>query len=275
MPEFTHKVEVWRLNAEAIAILVLDIDGVVRDVSQSYRRALADTVEHFTAGAYRPTQEDIDALKAEGRWNNDWEGSREMIWRYFEHQGKPRSQVSIDFDALVAFFQAKYRGPDPDNWTGYISQEPLLLQPSYLQQLSATGVPWGFFSGATRGSATYVLERRLGLRSPVLVAMEDAPGKPDPSGLFDTVTQLEAQYASATQRPVVYAGDTVADMQTVTQAAEQRPDRQWIGIGILPPHVQAAADYADCYARQLMQAGAQEVLANVEQLTAERLRQLL
>jgi len=30
------------------------------------------------------------------------------------------------------------------------------------------------FSGATRASAAYVLERRLGLQSPVLIAMEDA-----------------------------------------------------------------------------------------------------
>jgi len=57
-------------------IVVFDIDGVVRDVSGSYRRALADTVEHYTGGEYRPTSEDIDRLKAEGTWNNDWEGSQ-------------------------------------------------------------------------------------------------------------------------------------------------------------------------------------------------------
>ncbi len=59
------------------AIAVFDIDGVVRDVSGSYRRAIADTVEHFTAEAYRPTQADIDLLKSEGIWNNDWEASQE------------------------------------------------------------------------------------------------------------------------------------------------------------------------------------------------------
>jgi len=269
------------LSTKAIAILVFDIDGVVRDVSNSYRRALADTVERYTDGAYRPTQDDIDALKSEGLWNNDWEGSQEMVLRYFEQQGKPRSQVSINFDELVAFFQSRYRGTDPNNWNGYISQEPLLLEPNYLYELTEAGIPWGFFSGATRGSATYVLERRLGLESPVLVAMEDAPGKPDPSGLMATVTQLEAQ--SATQSgaalksnlPVVYAGDTVADMQTVTQAAEQYPDRKWIGIGILPPHAQHSAEYADQYARKLMKMGAQEVLSNVQQLTSKRIRQII
>lgn len=265
------------MKSKAIAIVVFDIDGVVRDVSNSYRRALADTVEHYTEASYRPTQDDIDVLKGEGLWNNDWEGSQEMILRYFEQQGKPRSQVTIDFDELVAFFQSRYRGTEPDDWNGYISQEPLLLEVNYLEQLSEAEIPWGFFSGATRGSATYVLERRLSLSSPVLVAMEDAPGKPDPSGLFAAVEQLEAQHGDALKPnlPVVYAGDTVADMQTIVQAAEYYPDRKWVGIGVLPPHVQHSADYADRYARKLMKVGAQEVLSNIQQLTAKRIRQII
>ena len=39
------------------AIVVFDIDGVVRDVGGSYRRAICDTVEKFTEGLYRPTME--------------------------------------------------------------------------------------------------------------------------------------------------------------------------------------------------------------------------
>jgi len=55
--------------------------------------------------------------------------------------------------------------------TGYICNEPLLLQPSYLEQLSAAGIPW-VFSGA-RASAAYVL-KDASVQSPVLIAMEDA-----------------------------------------------------------------------------------------------------
>ena len=159
----------------------------MRDVGGSYRRALADTVEYFTAQAYRPNTLDIDQLKSEGIWNNDWEASQELIYRYFHAQGQTREQLQLDYKAIVAFFQSRYRGTDPDNWTGYICDEPLLLQPSYLEQLTQAGIFWGFFSGATRASATYVLEKRLGLQSPLLIAMEDAPGKPDPTGLFATI----------------------------------------------------------------------------------------
>ncbi|NEQ14661.1 MAG: TIGR01548 family HAD-type hydrolase, partial [Moorea sp. SIO3E2] len=74
------------------AIVVFDIDGVVRDVSGSYRRAIADTVDHYTGGAYRPTMVEIDQLKSEGLWNNDWDASQELVYRYFEAQGKTRSR---------------------------------------------------------------------------------------------------------------------------------------------------------------------------------------
>ncbi|MBV9385654.1 MAG: TIGR01548 family HAD-type hydrolase [Chroococcidiopsidaceae cyanobacterium CP_BM_ER_R8_30] len=257
------------------AIVVFDIDGVVRDVGGSYRRALADTVGHFTAGAYRPTSANIDNLKSEGVWNNDWEASQELIFRYFETQGQPRSHLQLDYQALVTFFQSRYRGPNPDRWTGYICNEPLLLQPSYLQQLSAAGICWGFFSGATRASATYVLTTRLGLHSPILIAMEDAPGKPDPTGLLATVKQIEQHKGVDSSIPVLYAGDTVADMYTVERARSLNPSRCWIGVGILPPHVQETPARRDAYAKTLKASGATAIFGHIEQLNPARIRELI
>lgn len=254
------------MSQQINAIAVFDIDGVVRDVSGSYRRAIADTVEYFTAGAYRPTQTDIDLLKSEGIWNNDWEASQELVYRYFERQGQERSQLNLDYPTLVAYFQSLYQGTDPQNWTGYICDETLLLQPAYLEQLSASGIPWGFFSGATRDEAKYVL-KRLGLVSPALIAMEDAPGKPDPTGLLAIVHQLEVQHQLPATTPVLYAGDTVADMYTIIKAAALQPQRQWIGVGILPPHVQSTADRCHSYTKTLKSAGAAIVFGNVEELT--------
>jgi HAD superfamily phosphatase len=261
------------------AILIFDIDGVVRDVGGSYRRALADTVEQFTQGAYRPTQMEIDTLKAEGIWNNDWEASQELVYRYFESQGKSRQvdgveadgAIALDYAEIVAFFQSRYRGTDPVNWNGYICQEPLLLQRAYLDGLTQAGIRWGFFSGATTGSARYVLEKRLGLEAPVLVAMEDAPGKPDPTGLLQTLRLLDGEETIA---PVLYAGDTVADMYTVNHARQLVGDRRWIGVGILPPHVQESEARCAAYAATLKQAGAEVVYRNVQELTPEKIQHL-
>ncbi|MEA5582264.1 TIGR01548 family HAD-type hydrolase [Nodularia harveyana UHCC-0300] len=258
-------------KSSVTTIVVFDIDGVVRDVGNSYRRALADTVEHFTHTAYRPTPADIDQLKSEGLWNNDWEASQEFIYRHFESLGQTRQQLQLDYKNIVDFFQSRYRGTDPENWNGYICDEPLLLQPQYLENLTASGINWGFFSGATRGSATYVLHKRLGLQSPVLIAMEDAPGKPDPTGLFTTVELLENQVSNL---PIIYVGDTVADMYTVRKAREINPHRNWIGVGILPPHVQDTAADSDAYSQTLLAAGAAIVLSNVEQLNPDKITEL-
>ncbi|MEH2446122.1 MAG: TIGR01548 family HAD-type hydrolase [Nostoc sp.] len=255
------------------AIVVFDIDGVVRDVSGSYRRAIADTVEYFTTQAYRPTPLDIDQLKSEGVWNNDWEASQELIYRYFETQGQTREQLQLDYNAIVAFFQSRYRGPDPNNLTGYICNEPLLLQPSYLEQLTQAGIVWGFFSGATRTSANYVLEKRLGLQSPVLIAMEDAPGKPNPTGLFATVRLLENGIEQTSA--IVYVGDTVADMYTIEKAQALDSSRTWIGVGVLPPHVQETSARSNAYGETLLAAGAVVVLSNVQELTPRQIQELV
>jgi HAD superfamily phosphatase len=250
-------------------IVLFDIDGVIRDVGGSYRRALADTVEQFTQGRSRPTDIAIDELKGEGCWNNDWEASQELIYRYFEAQGQSRAVTALDYAQVVEFFQTKYRGAvtQPDGsvkWTGYIGQEPLLVEKAYFDRLTAAKIDWGFVSGATRASADFVLRSRLGLMDPLLIAMEDAPGKPDPTGMFLALAQMDL---AASVLPVFYVGDTVADMYTINKASELRPDREWIAVGVLPPHVQDGGDRQVEYTKTLDQAGAHMVLSNVQDLT--------
>jgi HAD superfamily phosphatase len=248
------------------AIVIFDIDGVIRDVGGSYRKALADTVEYFTNYSYRPTMRDIDNLKAEGIWNNDWEGSQELIYRYFESQGQKRVEIELNYPQIVDFFQSRYRGSDPDNWNGYITTEKLLVSQEYFEQLTAHNISWAFFSGATRGSAEYVLKQRLGLPEPILVAMEDAPGKPDPTGLFMTVESLEKQRENTNLTTVLYLGDTVADMTTIVKAKAIQPQRQWLAVGVLPPHVHHDLEVKKAYINQLKQAGANYVFNNITEL---------
>ncbi len=252
------------------AILVFDIDGVVRNVGGSYRRAVMDTVEHYTQGAYRPSSSDIDDIKAEGIWNNDWKLSQEMAERYWEGQGKSRAELGLDYDAIVEFFQVKYRGPESAPFTGYIKDEPLLMSPAYLESLTAADLAWGFFSGATRGSAGFVLEKRLGLQEPLLVAMGEAADKPEPAGLFQVSEKLAGGAAGLpVGLPVIYAGDTVADMHTIRNAKAQQPEGHWYAVGVLPPHVQETEARAEAYIGVLKAAGADVVVANIEELNGE------
>ncbi|MCU4751877.1 TIGR01548 family HAD-type hydrolase [Halobacteria archaeon AArc-curdl1] len=56
------------MNADAV---VLDIDGVLVDVADSYRRAIVDSIEHVYGRTIR--REDIQLFKNAGGFNNDWE----------------------------------------------------------------------------------------------------------------------------------------------------------------------------------------------------------
>ncbi|MEM9154430.1 MAG: TIGR01548 family HAD-type hydrolase [Cyanobacteria bacterium P01_F01_bin.33] len=258
---------------------IYDIDGVIRDVSQSYRKALADTVETFTAryleASWRPEQTDIDRLKAEGVWNNDWEGSRELIYRAWERQGRQREGLKLDFEEIVAFFQSRYRGSGdtPEQWDGYINNEPLLVQPNYFAALSAADLAWGFFSGATRGSVAFVLQRRLQLTDPVVHAMEDGPEKPDPSGLLRVLAELETRLQSRFDA-VVYSGDTTGDMETLLNARQKDASRQWKAVGIVPPHLWNDEGRKAEFQQLLRDRGASLVVQKVTELTPMRVKEL-
>ena len=222
---------------------------MIRDVGGSYRRAIVETVHHYSG--VRPAPEAIDALKAEGCWNNDWEASLELLRRMAA--GSPSACASGTaalpaFDALVAVFNGFYFGGDPDGdpaaWRGFIGDEPLLVQPAFFESLTAAGLAWGFVSGAEPPSARFVLQRRLGLSDPPLIAMGDAPDKPDPTGFLRMAHALSGcSDLGADAPPVAYLGDTVADVLTVEPGLyvsdrlpvpEGQPaiEARWKGIGI-------------------------------------------
>ncbi|MFM7456767.1 MAG: TIGR01548 family HAD-type hydrolase [Vulcanococcus sp.] len=238
---------------------------MIRDVGGSYRRAIVETVHHF--GGLRPEPSAIDGLKAEGRWNNDWEASLELLRR----QGQDPLPA---FTELVEVFNGFYFGGDPEGdpaqWRGFIGSEPLLVDRSLFDGLSAAGVRWGFVSGAEPPSARFVLEQRLGLATPPLIAMGDAPDKPDPTGLLRLAEQLLQAPLGAGSAPVAYLGDTVADVLTVARAREQRPQQRFISLAVPPPHLQAAAASAqrERYGQQLRAAGADRLLERTDQVLA-------
>jgi HAD superfamily phosphatase len=96
------------------------------------------------------------------------------------------------------------------------------------------------------------------------VAMEDAAGKPDPTGLLLAVKQIDRKQAKPTEL-IVYVGDTVADMLTVSKARNYNASYQYVGVGVIPPHV--TQNLRDRYAALLKDNGADLVLNSVLELT--------
>jgi HAD superfamily phosphatase len=250
--------------------VLFDIDGVIRDVGGSYRRALAETVQHFSG--WRPDPATIDGLKAEGRWNNDWEASLELLRR--RGLGGPDQHPLPHFAALVEVFSGFYFGGDPAGdpaaWQGFIGSEPLLVGPDFFADLTAADIDWGFVSGAEPPSARFVLEQRLGLRHPPLIAMGDAPDKPDPTGLLRLADQLlrtrGAAGLGAEAPAVAYLGDTVADVLTLVNARQVCPEQRFVALAVAPPHLHNDPAGRMVYETRLRQAGADHVLASTRDL---------
>jgi HAD superfamily phosphatase len=210
-------------------------------------------VQHYCG--WQPSADAIDALKAEGAWNNDWDCSLELLRRH--------GAELPDRTALIDVFSGFYFGGDPEGdpsqWTGFIGDEPLLVNASFFTMLSQQKVRWGFVSGAEPPSARFVLQQRLGLQDPPLIAMGDAPDKPDPTGLIHLAKALGADTEEA---QVAYLGDTVADVNTVVQARKRWPEQQFVSLAVVPPHLQSEeqAPARRIYEQQLMEAGADLVL---------------
>ena len=228
---------------------------MIRDVSGSYRRALQATVEHYSD--WLPTPSCIDALKGEGRWNNDWDASLELLRRH-------GASLPVKQD-LIDVFSDFYFGGDPDGdpgaWTGFITDEPLLVQRDFFTALDQNGWGWGFVSGAEPPSARFVLQQRLGLANPPLIAMGDSPDKPDPTGLVQLSDSLLPHRSGGV---VAYLGDTVADVQTVLNAKTKRPDRHWISLAVSPPHLLLGSKERSAYEQQLSASGADLILSSTK-----------
>ena len=90
------------------AFLLLDIDGVIRDVSDSYRQAIRLTFYHFSGRSLMPGA--IDELKLEGCWNNDWDATIELLRRM--DRRRPLENGVPDRAAVMKFFSdAKIETP--------------------------------------------------------------------------------------------------------------------------------------------------------------------
>jgi len=171
----------------------------------------------------------------------------------------------------VAVFSEAYFGGDPHGdpatWKGFIGNEPLLVPSEFFSSLSDAGFVWGFVSGAEPPSCRYVLEQRLGLVNPPLIAMGDAPDKPDPQGLLQLTALLLDRHAAPAPGPlappVAYLGDTVTDVFTLQRARQEVPGQRWRALAVAPPHLHGTDAQAarGRYEEKLLGAGAEGILA--------------
>lgn len=216
-------------------VLVFDVDGVLVDVTESYRETVQRTVEHYTGA--RITNELIQEYKNAGGWNSDWDLSHHLI---------AKSGVDVPFEEVVDHFNGLFFGTDRD---GLIYRERWVARTGLLERLAET---WQFaiFTGRVLDELRVTLDRFAAhLRfEPVITADILREPKPSPEGLL----RIAAMHAGKT---LWYIGDTVDDARSARAAGVPF-------IGIASPMSPRRSDLAELFRAE----NAAAVLGDINEL---------
>jgi HAD superfamily hydrolase (TIGR01548 family) len=175
-------------------MIVFDVDGVLAEVSESYREGVAATVEHFTGK--RITRDLVQDYKNRGGYNNDWLLSQKI---------SSDLGVEVPYQTVVEEFNKLFFGTNND---GLISRESWFPKPGLLERLSKT-YELALFTGRLQYELDITLKRFApqALFDPIICAEHVTEGKPSPEG-------LEMIQKRKPGRELFYIGDTVDDARS-------------------------------------------------------------
>lgn len=180
------------------SIIVFDMDGVLAEVTESYREAIVQTVRAFTGRTV--TRDAIQDYKNQGGWNNDWALSQKIAADF---------GTQIDYDTVIEKFNEFFLGEDGN---GLIQRESWFPQPGLLERLGERhGL--SLFTGRLRYEADITLRRFAPdvTFDPMICADDVTASKPAPEG-------LHAIQRMKPGRKFWYVGDTVDDARCARAA---------------------------------------------------------
>lgn len=219
--------------------ILFDMDGVLVDVSGSYRRAVVETATLFIG---RPIDaEVVQQYKNRGGFNDDWR----LTYAIVQDSG-----VDVPFDAIVEEFQLRYRG---GNWDGFIVDEPPLISTETLERIGREERLLGLVTGRPEAEASWTLDRFSWRRFfPLRITsdQQQGKGKPDPFPLQLALQVLASRGTPVSPGETAYVGDTVDDMDSARAAG------LW-AIGFVPPYLDPEA-----HAAVLIERGAHAVVVD-------------
>ncbi len=179
-------------------VIVFDMDGVLVDPAESFRRAALDAVKHFSGR--EAAAERIIEIKNEGGYNDDTDVALRIIR---EHGADAERQAIADFGYQIFW---------GENGDGLIERERWLVADGLLERLSATA-SLAIFTGRGPRTAGHTLGRFCPhVRFDPIVTSDGLENlKPAPDGLLRVVdAHPEAE--------IVYVGDNVDDARAARAA---------------------------------------------------------
>ena len=219
-----------------IAGVLFDMDGVLVDVSASYRLAIKKTAEYYLEK--RVSFKEIQSYKAKSGYNNDWDLTEAiMLSRGLK---APKNEI-------IKTFQSFYLGR---NFGGLINNENWLMDIDTIEQLSKD-YKLGIVTGRPRKETGYTLKKfGTGEYFDAVITMDDVQGKekPDPHGINLALKKLDIQQA-------VYVGDNIDDVKAAVSAGI-------IPIGIIGTNIGNRQKVIASYRKS----GAKYILKNVNDI---------
>lgn len=180
-------------------VVVFDMDGVLVDVTESYREAIRATVAHFSG--QEVTRARIQDYKNAGGWNDDWSLSHHLI---------QSAGVDVDLPTVVEYFQSIFHGGNGTE--GLIMREKWLARGGLFDRLKSR-FDLAVFTGRLRWEAELTLNRFWSAANfEYIVGAGDVERlKPAPDGLL-RIRELSGG------SPMWYVGDTVDDARSSAAA---------------------------------------------------------
>jgi len=172
--------------------LIFDMDGVLVDVTQSYREAIRQTAGYFLKR--NVLMSEVDKIKNKVGMNNDWDATYSLI-----------DKSVIPYESVKSYFQTLYLGDNKN--IGLINNEKLLISKQKLQQLKNKYKKLGIATGRPKKEAEYVIKKnRLEGIFDCIIALEDvSKGKPAPDMLLAVIKKLKL-------KNTIYIGDSLNDV---------------------------------------------------------------
>jgi len=216
--------------------LFLDVDGVLADVSGSYRQAIIQTAEEF---GLTLTEEDVSRAKSEGDANNDWV----LTQRLLEEAG-----IEADYDAIKSTYETRYQGGEDHR--GLWRNEEMIHPLAQIEALAEL-LPVGAVTGRPRRDADRFFEHTgLDELLDAAVVMEDAEQKPSPEPV-----ELLAERMGVDRAWMV--GDTPDDARAARAAQT---------VDVLPLGMIGPGEDESVMRPALLEAGCGRILENISEL---------
>ena len=178
--------------------LIFDMDGILVDVSRSYREAIRRTAGYFLKRNVLMTE--VDQIKNKVGMNNDWDATYALI-------NKP----ALSYELVKSYFQKLYLGDDKN--IGLINNEKLLISKQELQLLKNKYKKLGIATGRPKKETTYVVKKnKLEKIFDCIISLEDViNSKPSPDSLLAVIKKLDL-------KQTVYIGDSSSDVIAAERA---------------------------------------------------------